>query len=502
MDVSDMLGLKNVPAGIDPENFALTDGAFSLKRAKQRIRPYLRDALIILVMTVLLCYGASWQFSGQFTDLGRYQCYAVAFWQGVPALHALPRLQCLFLVKSISSAPLIQQMEAVGLPGWLISLVASQPTAAPFHVLPPEYPLLTLVPISLGMITPLAWYRVTFALWMALVVVIVYFILKRYKSNGAAIAFAIYLVAGSWSTALARFDIIPAALTLIALLCAERKKWKWAFALLAVATVFKFYPLVLILPLFIAQQMQLRGRWYAWRRWSNVALFAAICIGVTGVSLCSNVEGTLAPFSYFSTRPIQIESLSASLLWLGSFLGFSLHPVSSYGSLNVLSRLSPFVAAFGTVCLGIGLGYTFWLQLRGKIHLFMASLLTLLVVMITGKVFSPQYLIWVFPLVAYIGKNNRKWLVSWGGVGLLTTWIFPFMYTSVHRVTDVPLIPAFYPVIFVRNMLLLGIILALLYRAARPRSTVVMLPFDTIDNEIAQGGTALVSSPSTVPLSR
>ncbi len=63
-DVSDMLGLKNVPPGIDPENFALTDGAFSLKRAKQRIRPYLRDALIVLVMTVLLCYGASWQFSG------------------------------------------------------------------------------------------------------------------------------------------------------------------------------------------------------------------------------------------------------------------------------------------------------------------------------------------------------------------------------------------------------------------------------------------------------
>lgn len=497
-----MLDLKNVPAGIDPENFTLTDGAFSLKRAKQRIRPYLRDALIVLVMTLLLCYAASWQFSGPFTDLGRYQCYGLAFWQGAPALHALPKLQCLFLAKSISSTPLIQQMEAAGLPGWLISLVASQPTAAPFHVLPPEYPLLTLIPISLGMIAPLAWYGVTFALWMALVVAIVYFILKRYKSNGAAIAFAIYSVAGSWSTALARFDIIPSALTLIALLCAERKKWKWAFALLALATVFKFYPLVLILPLFIAQQMQLRGRWYAWQRWSNVALFAAICIAVTGVSLLINVEGTLAPFSYFSTRPIQIESLSASLLWLGSFLGFSLHPVSSYGSLNVLSPLSPFVADFETACLVIGLGYTFWLQLRGKVSLFMASLLTLLIVMITGKVFSPQYLIWVFPLLAYIGKNDWKWLVRWGCVGLLTTWIFPFMYTSAHGVTDGPLIPAFYLVICVRNILLLSIIVALLYQAARSRPTIVMLPVDNMDNEIARGGTSVVSSRSMVPLSQ
>ena len=76
------------------------------------------------------------------------------------------------------------------------------------------------------------------------------------------------------------------------------------------------------------------------------------------------------------------------------------------------------------------------------------------------------------------------------------------MYTSVHRVTDVPLIPAFYPVIFVRNILLLGIILALLYRAARPRSTVVMLPFDTIDSQspIPLKGMGLHSSRRTFSL--
>jgi hypothetical protein len=111
--------------------------------------------------------------------------------------------------------------------------------------------------------------------------------------------------------------------------------------------------------------------------------------------------------------------------------------------------------------LGAGLLYTFWLQWRGKIDLPMASLLTLLILIITGKVFSPQYLIWVAPLVAYVGKCNWKWLVSWGSVSILTTIIFPYMYL------DVAYIKAYYPVILVRDLLILAIVCVLLFIASR-----------------------------------
>ncbi len=108
--------------------------------------------------------------------------------------------------------------------------------------------------------------------------------------------------------------------------------------------------------------------------------------------------------------------------------------------------------------------YTSWLQWRGKLDIYWASLLTLLIVVITGKVFSPQYLMWITPLVAYIGKSNWKWLVSWGGVGALTTFIFPYMFD--HFVID-----KYYPVIGVRNGLIVIIVLALLYHVARtPRA--------------------------------
>src|SRR5579859_117642 len=91
----------------------------------------------------------------------------------------------------------------------------------------------------------------------------------------------------------------------------------------------------------------------------------------------------------------------------------------------------------------------------------MACLLTLLILLITGKVFSPQYLIWVIPLIAFVGKSNWKWLVSWGIVAALTTFIFPYMYIDLAYTT------AYYPIILARDLLILAIVCVLLFNAAR-----------------------------------
>src|SRR5438874_2082137 len=177
---------------------------------------YLLDACVIVAMGALLFWGVSTQFWNRYNDATRYQCYAIAFWQGEVGLHALgldanPKSQCAFLANS-SSAIFVQKMQERHFPTFLIKLVASQPTTGPLRVLPPEYPALTLVAFSVPLLAPAQWYQVVFAFSMAIIAGIMYLLLKRYRSTGAAISFAVYLVIGSWVTALGRFDLITAGL--------------------------------------------------------------------------------------------------------------------------------------------------------------------------------------------------------------------------------------------------------------------------------------------------
>ncbi len=464
-----MLRFKNAKPQATDEARTADDRVSPPKPATSCGRLYLVDVLIVLAMGILLYYGytITTQFANIRTDVARYECYAEAFWRGTPALRTFPAGQCSF-IRTNAFPSIVQKMKLRGWSAHLVGKLEShQSPSKPLHTIPSEYPLLTIIPFSLGLVAHASWYPVTFALWMALLAAILYFILLRFESKEAAIAFAFYLVAGSWATALGRFDLIPASLTLITLLLARRGRWKLAFAMLALATLLKFYALVLTVPFFIAQQSQRRGsKWYAWRRWEPLGVFVAVCVVVMGISLILSIDETLIPFSYFENRPIQVESLQASLLWLASFLGAPVHYVNSYGAVNVLSQLAPKID-LSMPGMYIGLLYTFWLQWRGKLDLPTSSLLTLLIVIITGKVFSPQYLIWVTPLVAYIGKCNWKWLVSWGGIGLVTTLIYPYMYNAVPEVVSVVLLPEFQPVLLVRNLMVLGFTLVLLYKATR-----------------------------------
>ncbi len=428
---------------------------------------YIIDACVILAMGAILFWGASSQFSNKYNDATRYQCYGISFWQGKAALQAQgldtnAKSQCAFLDTS-SSSTLAQKLQAHHFPSFLVSLVQSQSTTQAFHALPPEYPLLTLAIFSLPLFASGLWYQVVFALLMIIAAGIIYLLIARYRSRPAAIVFAFYLAVGSWATALGRFDLVPAGLTLGAVLLAARARWNWAYVLIALATLLKLYPVIFIPIFLIAQQKQISGSWKVWQRWQGLALFVATCALVTLVSLLLNVGNTLYPINYFLSRPIQVESSPGALLWLGQFAHYPAQYIFTYQSLNFSSLLAHKVSLLSTFLLVVGLGYTFWLQWRGKLDIYTASLLTLLLVVILGKVFSPQYLIWITPFIAYIGKQNWKWLVSWGAVCALTTFVFPFNYV------DIPHIDHVYPAIIARDLIILGIALVLLYQATRKK---------------------------------
>lgn len=448
---------------------------------EKRSTRFLLDIALLLIIGLVLYYGSFWKSlnthstAAQQTDAARYECYTVAFWKGFSALQELPAQQCAFLTHPTTTTPvlstsaLLQKSRAAGAPEWITDLIATQVPTLPFHALPSEYPLIVMLPFSLAALAPLAYYQIAFAILMILLMATIYTLLMRFANRWTAFSFLLLLVAGNWGTALGRFDLFPAALTLIALLCAERARWNWSFAFLALATLAKIYPILLIPAFLIAQQRHYAGQPFAWRRFIPLSLFFALCAGVTALSLLLSVAGTLAPLSYFGNRPVQVESVSASVLWLAHVAGgYPLTFGFSFGSRNMFSPLSTMVSAGGSLLLVAGILYTFWLQWRGKITLAMSSLLILLIIIYTGKVFSAQYLIWVTPIIAYISRGEKKWLIGWGSICLVTTLIYPFLYERPSFPFGTYL-PDFYLTVFIRNALLTGFLGILLYVVSRHR---------------------------------
>jgi hypothetical protein len=399
--------------------------------------------LPVLAMGVLLLLGTAALWQQPASDAAKYGCYAYAFWHGGAdfTTHASDFPGCAFIQQS--AAP------------------------APFHTLPLEYPFLALLPFSLPLLAPFAWYQLVFGCLMVLVAASIYWYLARVGPRGAGLAFAVFLVLGGWGTAAGRFDLVPAGCTLLCLVAAERGRFRRAYLWLGIATMLKLYPLPLLLPLFLAEQRGTPGTLLNWRRLPGVGMFVATCAICLAVSLLISVSGTLSPLNYFADRPLQIESLPASIMWGLSLLGAPICTDFQFGSLNIYDRVQGVcMAAAGQApdsmtqslsrlflgLLLVGVVLVVWMQWRRKLTLPQAFVALLLVIMLTGKVFSPQYLIWLAPLVAYVQGLDLAWLLLWSMVSVLTTVIYPYLYSVTYRIADAPSVPAFYPTVALRNV--------------------------------------------------
>jgi hypothetical protein len=111
----------------------------------------------------------------------------------------------------------------------------------------------------------------------------------------------------------------------------------------------------------------------------------------------------------------------------------------------------------------LGYALTILWQWRGRLDLVQTFIALILVFIVTGKVFSPQYLIWLIPLLAYQGAFNKLWLLLWSGISLLTTLIYPYLYMLTTDARLAPFVPGFIESVALRNLLLLLLTLAFLF---------------------------------------
>ncbi|MFI5282378.1 MAG: hypothetical protein ACHQ0J_04530 [Candidatus Dormibacterales bacterium] len=300
------------------------------------------------------------------------------------------------------------------------------------HQLPLEYPPMAILAIALPVSRPDSAYALLFGAWMGCFAVTAYFLVRWAGGAWAGVAFLGYLVAGAFATVLQRFDIVPATLVLAAYLALRERRHNATYMLLAIGTLIKLFPAFLV-PLVVIDQYRSTRQAGSGEEVKAIGfglgLFLAIVMGGFGLAFLVDSSHAIGPFRYAFSRPLEVESGPATLLWLTSFVGQPVHGAFSYGSFNLLGggEADRWLGAIGGLVLVVGwtlAGAGLW---RGRIEVGRAWIATLCVVLLSGKVLSAQYLIWLMPLIALVDGLDLVWLL----VALSTTLVFPILFDHV-----------------------------------------------------------------------
>ena len=271
-----------------------------------------------------------------------------------------------------------------------------------------------------------------------------------------------------------RYDLVPAFMVLLSvyLLVTGRVKASWLTLGLAVMT--KLYAVVLA-PLFLL--------WH-WRRGEKRELvhgglvFAVTLAAVSVVPLIISAGGYVDSFLYHSDRPLQVESLYSSVMLAGERLGWWVTELSyGYGSVNIVEPGSGFFGGYYWLFVGFGLPLVYWLFDRflkksaflknrhgerdnvSALGLIAFSAAAICVFIIFNKVLSPQFIIWLLPLVPLLWRGNPWPWVMLFVIGWATAYVYPLNYIDLQRGEG-----AVTWVLLGRNLLLVGLAVVLVWR--------------------------------------
>jgi hypothetical protein len=282
-----------------------------------------------------------------------------------------------------------------------------------------------------------AAFKVLMALCGAATLVVVALLLARFRASAFRLWAALLLVALSpialGPISLNTYDAWPALLTVAALALLLASQPVLAFALLGLAFAAKVYPVVL-LPAALIFVWRTAGRALALR---SLAAFGSVAALLVVPFLVLAPHGLAEGFRAQAARGLQDESLGASLLAVADRLGwYSATVVERAGeavSFELVGSLPRALAAASSVAQIGAAVLVVWLYLRGRDE--PRRLAASFAASVTGflaftRFFSPQYLVWLVPLVALLGA--RAWALAAAALVLAQVWFFH--YHDVHAV--------------------------------------------------------------------
>jgi hypothetical protein len=245
----------------------------------------------------------------------------------------------------------------------------------------------------------------------------------------AVLGFAAVAVVALGPVVLSRYDLWPAALTVAALTALVCGRLRLGHLALGLAVAAKLYAIVLV-PITLA---------YVWRRSGRRealvcgGLLLAILVVAWVPFLVLAPDGVWHSFWVQGSRPLQIESLGAAFLLAAHHaFGLGLTTESSHGSQNLVGGGPDTLAVVSSALQLVALVATWILSARGpatRERLLLASAADLVAFVAFGKVLSPQFLIWLIPVVPLVyGRRGLIASVVLAAALVVTQLWFPYRY--------------------------------------------------------------------------
>ncbi len=321
---------------------------------------------------------------------------------------------------------------------------------------PGVLPFLALPPISPGV------YLVEFLLLALLVDA---WVLRALQQSTRSFGAALWVIAAPllgpifWS----RFDIFVAGMLVAGLIAFERRRYSLSAFWITFAALIKLWPALLVVMWFrFVPRTRRRGYIVA----TGLVLYAVfgplIALGAT--------TGLWAVVRAQGGRGVEIESLYALPLYLFHALGGHA-PIVKELSLEFTGHLDASLVIATNVLLSLAAAYCVWrVAKRGWTTLTPAAwiLLVAALIILTDRVLSPQYMIWVAAAVCLFidecARRRRQLVVATAALLAATQLQFPFGFRQLMYDT-----PAALPISAFHAAVLLGFC-AVALKVVHPRA--------------------------------
>ncbi len=237
--------------------------------------------------------------------------------------------------------------------------------------------------------SPVTYFRINIAL-IALLFIASVFIFHRIRPEYSYI----YALAPTGVAALyINWDLWAIATMLLAIYWFDRKAYLWSSLALAISIATKFFPIFLLLPIaiiFLRQEKVVEGVKY-------------IAITLTTFILINLPFAITSPEGWWRFYDLNLKRQAdwGSIWYALSVYGLNLTHI------NYLTIL--------TLLIGVLIVTIYLLQTKETLTLAMSAIYIFIVVMAVGKVYSPQFVLWLAPLVLLAIKDKRdlSWFWFW-----------------------------------------------------------------------------------------